>query len=178
MTETRSSARSSENQSAVIRLTIEALEAWWPPTFTPDRFSRTRLAWWTIAAESHDVVRQLAERWNAGDLDGALDLYHEDAVSIAGPDWPEQYTHRGHDEIRSNMADWLSVWDSSQIEIGSVETYGDKVVVTGAWITRGRSSGVTGTMPIVILLTLRDGKIAVLEWQTDHDTAVAAARGT
>jgi hypothetical protein len=31
-------------------------------------------------------------------------------------------------------------------------------------------------MPFVILLTLRDGKIAVLEWFTDHDEAVAAAR--
>jgi hypothetical protein len=43
-TDTRSSARSSENHSAVIRLTIDALDAWWPPTFTPERFSRTRFA--------------------------------------------------------------------------------------------------------------------------------------
>ena len=44
LTETRSSARSSENHSAVISDTIDALEAWWPPTLTPERFSRTRLA--------------------------------------------------------------------------------------------------------------------------------------
>ncbi len=129
-------------------------------------------------SENVDVVRQLAERWNAGDVDGALELYHDDAVAISGPDWPEQATHRGHDELRSNMTDWLAVWESSQIEIASVETFGDKVVATGAWSTRGRSSGVSGTMPIVILFTLRDGKIAVLEWHTDHDAAVAAARGT
>ena len=28
------------------------------------------------------------------------------------------------------------------------------------------------------MFTFRDGKIAVLEWFADHDTAVAAARGT
>src|SRR6476620_10220534 len=56
-TDTRSSARSSENQSAVMRLTIDALDAWWPPTFTPERFSRTRLAWCTIAVASQSTRR-------------------------------------------------------------------------------------------------------------------------
>src|ERR671914_187805 len=60
LTDTRSSARSSLNQSAVIRLTIDALDAWWPPTFTPERFSRTRLAWWTIALDSHSTRRSMA----------------------------------------------------------------------------------------------------------------------
>jgi ketosteroid isomerase-like protein len=124
-----------------------------------------------------DVIRELARRWNAGDVDGALELYHEDAVAVSGPDWPEQTTHRGRDELRSNMTDWLSVWESSEIEIGSVDSFGDNVVGTGTWITRGRSSGVAGTMPFVILLRLRHGKIASLEWFDDFDTAVAAARG-
>ena len=31
-------------------------------------------------------------------------------------------------------------------------------------------------MPFVILLTVQGGKIASLEWFTDHDEAVAAAR--
>src|SRR5689334_23169985 len=33
--------------------TIDADDAWWPPTFTPDGVSRTRLAWWTIDVASH-----------------------------------------------------------------------------------------------------------------------------
>src|SRR5688500_9219311 len=37
--------------------TIDALDAWWPPTFTPDGLGRTRLAWWTIAAASHSTRR-------------------------------------------------------------------------------------------------------------------------
>jgi ketosteroid isomerase-like protein len=125
-----------------------------------------------------DVIRELVERWNAGDVDGALELYAEDAIAVSGPDWPEQETHRGHDELRSNMNDWLSVWESSRIEIGSIETYGEHVVGTGTWTTTGRSSGVAGTMPFVILFGLRHGKIATLEWYTDHDAAVAAARGS
>jgi ketosteroid isomerase-like protein len=33
-------------------------------------------------------------------------------------------------------------------------------------------------MPFSILFTFRDGKIAVHEWFTDYDAAVAAARGS
>jgi len=129
-------------------------------------------------ADPTDVIRRLAERWNAGDVDGALELYTEDAVAISGPDWPEQAVHRGHEELRSNMRDWLGVWETSQIEIGRIETYGEKVVATGSWLTRGRTSGVSGTMPIVIVFTVRHGKIAVLEWFEDHDDAIRAARSS
>src|SRR4051794_37162516 len=53
LTLTRSGASSTANHSAVISDTIDALLAWWPPTFTPERFSRTRLAWWTVLVASH-----------------------------------------------------------------------------------------------------------------------------
>ena len=55
---TRSGASSTPSHSAVISDTIDALEAWWPPTFTPLRFGRTRLAWWTI-----DAASQSTRRW-------------------------------------------------------------------------------------------------------------------
>src|SRR3954468_12968451 len=54
---TRSGASSTPNHSAVISDTMEALDAWWPPTLTPERFGRTRFAWWTIAAASHSTRR-------------------------------------------------------------------------------------------------------------------------
>jgi hypothetical protein len=38
-------------------LTIEADEAWWPPTFTPDGVLRTRLAWWTMLVASQSTRR-------------------------------------------------------------------------------------------------------------------------
>ena len=49
LTDTRSSRCSWSNHSAVMIDTIDALEAWWPPTFRPDGLGRTRLAWSTIA---------------------------------------------------------------------------------------------------------------------------------
>jgi ketosteroid isomerase-like protein len=123
-----------------------------------------------------DVIRELIERWNAGDFEGVLDLYAEDAEMHTGPEWPEPASYRGRDEIRAGIEEWRSVWDTVTIEVGDFEEHGDKVVATGSWRIRGGSSGVGGEMPIVILFTLRDGKIAVLEWFLDRDEAIAAAR--
>jgi uncharacterized protein (TIGR02246 family) len=125
-----------------------------------------------------DVLHELARRWNAGDIEGVLELYTDDAVMISGPDWPEQTIWRGREAIRSNIDDWRAVWESAELELRRIETFGDRVVADGAWNTRGRSSGVPGAMPVVTLSTIRHGKIASLEWFTDHDAAVAAARGS
>jgi uncharacterized protein (TIGR02246 family) len=125
-----------------------------------------------------DVIRELARRWNAGDVEGVLKLFTEDAVMLAGADWPEQTTSHGREGIRSNIEDWRAVWESSELEIRRLKTFGDQVVSEGAWITRGRSSGLSGTMPATTLCRIRHGKIASLEWFTDYDAAVAAARGS
>src|SRR5262245_2226129 len=57
LTDTRSGASRTPNHSAVMSETMLAEEAWWPPTFTPLRFSRTRLAWWTMLVASHSTRR-------------------------------------------------------------------------------------------------------------------------
>ena len=123
-----------------------------------------------------EVIQELTRRWNEGDDEGVLALYAEDAVQQNGPDWPEQATYRGHDEIRASMADWQAMWETTSVEVESLEEIGDdKVVAVGAWRMRGRASGIAGEMPIFILFTVRDGRVARLEWHSDRDSAVAAA---
>ena len=58
-----------------------------------------------------------------------------------------------------------------------MEAYGERVVARGQWRSTGRVSGVEGTMPLHMVLTVRDGKISRLEYYPDHHRAVAAARG-
>ena len=122
-----------------------------------------------------DVIHELARRWNAGDIEGVLEMYTEDAVMLSGEDWPEQTTWRGREGIRSNIEEWRAVWQSAELEIGRLEIFGDRVVAEGAWNARGRTSGVSGSMPVNALCVVRHGKIASVEWFTDYDAAVAAA---
>jgi len=55
LTETRSPRSRWANHSAVMAVTSEALEAWWPPTFTPSPVWRSRLAASTIRVDNHST---------------------------------------------------------------------------------------------------------------------------
>jgi ketosteroid isomerase-like protein len=128
-------------------------------------------------ADNADLIRQLAERWNAGDIDGAVELYTEDAVVRSGAHWPEQATWEGREGIKTSMEEWAVVWQSSRVEMGPIERHGDKILGSGTWRVRGAASGAESTMPFAILFSFRNGKIAVHEWFDDYDAALAAARG-
>jgi ketosteroid isomerase-like protein len=128
------------------------------------------------AQENLEIARQAVERWNANDLEGVLEFYAQDAVMFSGPDWPEQDSWDGLEALRRNFEEWRDVWESSVMEVEGLETVGDRVLGTGAWNTRGRASGVDGSMPFVILLGFRGGKIATHEWFTERDHALASAR--
>jgi ketosteroid isomerase-like protein len=82
--------------------------------------------------ESLDIVRQVGERWNAGDIEGLLALYADDMVVQTGEHWPEQATLQGKAAFRESIDEWLSVWQSIEIETADVEAYGDRVVANGA----------------------------------------------
>jgi ketosteroid isomerase-like protein len=125
-----------------------------------------------------EIVRKSAERWNAGDFEGMFDLYSDDLVVVTGEHWPEaNVTTQGKDAFRESTRDWLSLWESIEMETDHVEAHGDRVVAAGHWRSKGVRSGVEGRMPMHMVLTVRDGKIARLEWYPDHERAVAAARG-
>ena len=130
-----------------------------------------------MSGEPLEIVRQVAERWNAGDIEGLLALYSEDIVVKTGEHWPESSPVQGKEEFRESIDEWRSVWKSIVIETDQVEAHGDRVVAHGAWKSTGRVSGVDGRMPIHIVFTVRAGRIARLEWFPDHERAVAAARG-
>ena len=122
-----------------------------------------------------EVIRQVAERINAGDIEGMLELYDEAIVHQPSPEWPDAEPTKGKAAFREITEDWMSLWQSMEIETETVEAYGDRVLAIGSWRTTGRVSGVEGTMPIQIVYTVRDGRITRLEWFADHDAAVAAA---
>jgi ketosteroid isomerase-like protein len=128
--------------------------------------------------EPIEVVSEYARRFNSGDVDGSVELYAEDARMVSSPEWPEQFALDDREAIRAYTHEWTATWASSEMSVRSIETHGDKVLVFGEWTTRGRSSGVEGTMPVAMVFTVRDGRIAILEWFNDHDAAARAARGT
>jgi ketosteroid isomerase-like protein len=127
--------------------------------------------------DPRDIVRLLGERWNAGDIEGVVALYADDVVVHTGDHWPERQVVEGKPAFRESIDEWLSAWESVAVQTDEVEVYGERVVVRGAWRSTGRLSGVAGDLPIHIMFTVRDGKIARVDWFPDQESAVAAARG-
>jgi len=73
-----------------------------------------------------DLIRELTEKWNAGDVDSVADLYTEDAEIRTGPHWPEVTTYRGREAIRETSAEWASMWETLQIQVDTLEEYGER----------------------------------------------------
>jgi ketosteroid isomerase-like protein len=128
-------------------------------------------------SENVQVVREIARRLNDGDVEGMLALLHQDVVMTPSEHWPETVQLKGKDAFRKNTEEWLGAWQSIEIETDEVEAVGDRVVAAGWWRSTGRVSGLEGLMPVHMVFTVRDGRIAHLEWFEDHARAVAAARG-
>jgi len=49
-------------KSSVMIETVEALDAWWPPTLTPEGLGRTRFATWTMFVASQSTRRWISSR--------------------------------------------------------------------------------------------------------------------
>lgn len=89
-----------------------------------------------VARTPVDVDRLFAEALSAGDLDGALAMYEEDATYVDG----HGTSARGHEQIRAALADLIALQPTLDCyEIDVVEN-GDIAVLRARWIFTGTNS--------------------------------------
>ena len=122
-----------------------------------------------------EVVRRLAESWNAGDIEAVLEFYADDIETITDPQWPEPPTS-GKEAFRRSSYEWRDAWAQVDVDVDGLEAHGDKVAVAANWVTEGAVSGVAGNMPFGVLYTLRDGLISRMQWFMDPEEARRAAQ--
>lgn len=104
-------------------------------------------------------MTRFAERLNAGDLDGWIELYAEDIVFVASDSWPETATVTGRNGLRDFWREFTGVWEDVQLRIDRVHDAGHGVVGECRWVTRGRASGVEGTLDFIVGLWIEDGLV-------------------
>ncbi len=96
-----------------------------------------------MSQENVDVIRRVNALFNAGDLDGALELYHSD-VELRdfqhAPDAPE--VGRGRATARMLMAQWLEAFDELEAEVYEYVDADPWVICDVHWRGRGKGSGV------------------------------------
>ena len=122
-----------------------------------------------------EVVTRIGELWNAGDLDGLLELYDDDVEVLTDPGWPEGPT-QGKDAFANTTREWRAAWATIDVTPGEVRAIGgDRVLAEGFWDSRGAASGISGRMEFGFLYTLRDGLIVRQQWFLDQSEGRRAA---
>src|SRR4029453_252476 len=56
-----------------------------------------------------------AQPWKDGDIEGMLELYHEDVVMTPSPDWLETVQLKGKDAFRKNTEEWIGTWGAGGV---------------------------------------------------------------
>jgi ketosteroid isomerase-like protein len=118
-----------------------------------------------MSQENVEIVRAAIDAFVRGDDEGVLSHCDEDieitqAAGFAG--YPEKL--HGHAGVLEAFDLWPEQWDDYRIEILRIADLGDHVMVTQMVRGRGKGSGVQVEMPLVLLFSVRAGKIS--EWGT------------
>jgi ketosteroid isomerase-like protein len=112
-----------------------------------------------MSQENVQAVRQIIDRWNAGDVDGWLEPAHPDiewsSAVLRQVEGAGASVYRGKDELQRFWQDWHELWDLT-IEPAEVRDLGETVVVLGHMRTRGNMSGVDLERPVGYVFEFED----------------------
>jgi ketosteroid isomerase-like protein len=132
-----------------------------------------------VPSEDFDVIKAA---WS-----GPLDRDVEELIQHLDPDVElvpfgaafEGRAYRGHDGVRQWWQEEIEPnWERFQTHADSYERVGDRLVVFGHWVARGRHSGVELNTPATWVVEVRHGKIRSWQTFTDRDEALRAATHT
>jgi uncharacterized protein len=122
------------------------------------------------------VVRAAWDAWAKGDLDAVFETYHPtiewDTTHFEG--WPETGVYRGFDEVRRFFDGWLATWDGYEVRVEEIRAVGDRVLVLYRQRGVGRESRVPMEFEGAQVISLRDGKLAVIDNYSDPSQALRA----
>jgi ketosteroid isomerase-like protein len=78
------------------------------------------------------VAEAFAERLNAGDLDGMVELFGDESIIVAQPGMVQE-----REGVRDALAQFVSLGVPFSLDIRHVFTVGDTALVIGDWTMKG-----------------------------------------
>jgi uncharacterized protein len=121
------------------------------------------------------VARRFIDAFAAGDDETQAALMHPDVELVEWPEAPDSHHVRGVAEAIAIRNSWFEAWDSLRLEVEDFLESGDRVVVCGSARAKGKGSTVEVDFDSYTVFTLRDGKIARMEFFIEREAAMAAA---
>jgi ketosteroid isomerase-like protein len=125
-----------------------------------------------------DVVEAIQDEAKNAELRAALEPLAEPdfEVVMIGPDYqPNTLGGAGFDGFRDAWRDWTEAFETYSIQLDEVLEAGDKVLALVHQTGVTKTGGVEITTPAAAVWTVRDGKVARVEFHLDQDAARRAA---
>ena len=123
-----------------------------------------------------EIVRAFYAAWNSTDRHAATAQFLAEDFEYVNPDYAvEAGIRRGLDGWRTVLANLDAAFDRNEHHVGEIVDLGDRVLCYATFIARTGASQIALEREETQLFTLRDGKIARLQWFHDRDEARAAA---
>jgi ketosteroid isomerase-like protein len=126
-----------------------------------------------VADEDFEVIRRAWAAGTSRDEEAFRQEFHPEIEIVPFGAAMEGKSYRGPDEVVHwwrNEA--LANWEVFETIPEDFRRVGDKILVTGRWVARGKGSGVELEMPATWIIELRDGKIIYWRTYTDHAEAL------
>jgi ketosteroid isomerase-like protein len=119
-----------------------------------------------------EIVRRMYDAFHAGDL-AALDFV-DPGIVVDASHRVDGRVGRGHNELLTILAEWMSTWDDWSEEVEEMREIGDRVLVVSTQRGRGKGSGVEWEGRFWMLYELDGGRISRWTIFDDLDDAQAA----
>jgi ketosteroid isomerase-like protein len=113
-----------------------------------------------MSQENVELVRQVIEAFNSGDIERVVGLIHRDFEASVPPQFSaEPDIYRGHQGIRRYFDSFNDAMTEVHFEQGAFTEAGEAVVVTVRLSAKGRSTGIAVEQQLAQVFTARDGKL-------------------
>jgi ketosteroid isomerase-like protein len=129
-----------------------------------------------MAPGNVEVVREIVDALNRGDVDAMLAYMDPDFEWRALEESPASGGHRGHEQVRRYVEDWRGTFDDLRLELGEPSAVGDQVIVVVRGYGRGRASGVQLDNSFCQVWTLRGGTAVRMQEYATREAGLAALR--
>lgn len=115
--------------------------------------------WLGMAERNVEILREVIDAFNSGDVDHILTFVHRDFEGVVPPEFSaEPDTYRGHDGVRRYFRTFVDAMDEIRFEPERFWDAGDAVVVTMRLTARGRLTSIPVEQRFAQVWTVRDGR--------------------
>jgi ketosteroid isomerase-like protein len=122
-----------------------------------------------------NIVRTVIDAYEAEDFDSVRTMIHPDLEVHEWPEGPDQRVYHGVDGIFRAREEWSKAWEELRSETLGYVDAGDRVLVLMRTIGEGKGSRIEIEVDNFGVYTIRDSKVAKVEYFTDREAALAAA---